>query len=110
MNLLTALSSKGPTSLNLLVATAGDLQKALSSGHLTSVELVSACLDQIERHDAYLHAIISKPPRANLVEQAQKLDEERKEKGVRGKFHGIPVLIKVRHPHVLFWPQSDFRT
>lgn len=38
-------------SVNLLVSTAADLQRDLSSGHLTSVELVNACLDQIEQHD-----------------------------------------------------------
>ena len=83
------------TSINLLAATAGDLQRDLSSGNLTSVELVNACLDQIEQHDDYLHAVISKPPRAYLVEQAQKLDVERKTKGIRSKLHGIPILIKV---------------
>ena len=84
-----------PTSINLLAATAGDLQRDLSSGSLTSVELVNACLDQIEQHDEYLHAVISKPPRTYLVEQAQKLDIERKTKGIRSKLHGIPILIKV---------------
>ena len=83
------------TSINLLAATAGDLQRDLSSGNLTSVELVNACFDQIEQHDDYLHAVISKPPRAYLVEQAQKLDVERKTKGIRSKLHGIPILIKV---------------
>ena len=83
------------TSVNLLAATAGDLQRDLSSGGLTSVELVNACLDQIEQHDDYLHALISKPPRAHLVEQAQKLDIERKMKGIRSELHGIPILIKV---------------
>ena len=83
------------TSVDLLAATAGDLQRDLSSGSLTSVKLVNACLDQIEQHDNYLHAVISKPPRAHLVEQAQKLDVERKTKGIRSKLHGIPILIKV---------------
>lgn len=92
---LSQLSPKRPMSVNLLVATAGDLQRDLSSGQLTSVELVNACLDLIEQHDDRLHAVISRPPRANLVEQAQKLDVERKTKKSRGKLHGIPILIKV---------------
>ena len=95
-------SSKQPTSLDLLVATAGDLQRGLSSGQLTSVELVDAYLAQIENHDDYLHAIISKPPRARLVEQAKKLDEERNNKAIRGKLHGIPILIKVGLQTFLF--------
>ena len=88
-------SKTSSTSLNLLVATAGDLQKELSAGNLTSVDLVNACLDQIERHDDYLHGIISKAPRASLVEQAQRLDNERKANEIRSTLHGIPILIKV---------------
>lgn len=97
-----ASPSKKPTSLDVLVATAGDLQRGLSSGQLTSVELVDAYLDQIENHDGYLHAIISKPPRARLVEQARKLDEERENKAIRGRLHGIPTLIKVGLQTFLF--------
>ena len=89
------------TSIDLLAATAGDLQRELSSGNLTSVELVNACLDQIERHDDYLHAVISRAPRAHVVEQAQKLDLERQTGRIRGKLHGIPILIKVL-PHSYF--------
>lgn len=48
---LSQSSPKRPMSVNLLVSTAADLQRDLSSGHLTSVELVNACLDQIEQHD-----------------------------------------------------------
>lgn len=80
---------------NLLVATAGDLQRELSSGKLASTDLVNACLDQIEKHDGYLRAMISVAPRAILVEQAQRLDDERKTNKIRGKLHGIPILIKV---------------
>ncbi|CAD6586563.1 MAG: hypothetical protein ASARMPRED_002760 [Alectoria sarmentosa] len=79
---------------NLLVATAGDLQRELSSGKLASTDLVNACLDQIEKHDGYLRAMISVAPRASLVEQAQRLDDERKTNKIRGKLHGIPILIK----------------
>lgn len=89
------------TSIDLLAATAEDLQRDLSSGNLTSVELVNACLDQIEQHDDYLHAVISKAPRAHIVEQAQKLDLERKTSRIRSKLHGIPILIKVL-PHSHF--------
>lgn len=90
-----ASSSTGQTPLNLLIATAGDLQRELSSGKLTSVDLVNACLDQIDQHDGYLHAMISKAPRTSLIEQAQKLDKERKSNEIRSKLHGIPILIKV---------------
>ena len=79
-----------PASVNLLVATAGNLQKDLSSGHLTSVELVNACLELIEQHNDYFHAIISKPPRPKFVWKVQILDIERERKAMSGKLHGTP--------------------
>ena len=84
--------------IDLLVATAGDLEKELACGNLTSVDLVNACLDQIDQYDGYLHAMISIAPRASVVQQAQKLDDERKNDKIRSKLHGIPVLVKVRQP------------
>lgn len=101
---LSQSSPKRPMSVNLLASTTADLQRDLSSGHLTSVELVNACLDQIEQHDDNLHAVISRPPRANLVEQAQNLDVERKTKKARGKLHGIPILIKVGAARLILSP------
>lgn len=85
----------GSASLDLLTATAGDLQKKLCSGDLTSVQLVNACLDQIEKHDGYLHGVIAKAPRASITQQAQKLDDERAAGKLRGKLHGVPILLKV---------------
>ena len=91
-----ASPSKKSTSLDVLVATAGDLQRGLSSGESTSVELVEAYLDPKSKSmmATYTRSSVS-PPRARLVEQARKLDEERENKAVRGKLHGIPILIKV---------------
>ncbi len=89
--------------INLLVATAGALQRELGSGNLTSVDLIHACLDQIKRHDGYLHAMITVAPRAHLIEQAQRLDDERKNNKIRGRLHGIPILVKVlRAPRTSF--------
>ena len=93
--------------LDLLVATAGELEIELVCGNLTSVDLVNACLDQIDRHDGYLHAMISIAPRASLVQQAQKLDDERKNEKIRSKLHGIPILVKVLQPFThSFWSES----
>ena len=93
--------------IDLLVATAGELEKDLACGKLTSVDLVNACLDQIDQHDGYLHAMISKAPRASLVQQAQELDDERKNQKTRSKLHGIPVLVKVLQPFThSFWSET----
>ena len=104
--LVTDSTKKSP---NLLLATAGDLQKDLSSGLLTSVELINACYDQAERYDGYLRALISKPPRASLIEQARRLDSERKKNEIRSRLHGIPILVKVFHPLSFPGLQSDSR-
>lgn len=80
-------------SIDLLTATAEDLQQLLEDGELTSVELVDRCFAQIERHDHYLRAVLQRNPQARTV--AATLDVERKNGRLRGPLHGIPILIKV---------------
>lgn len=80
-----------------LKASAADLQNALTSGDLTSVDLVKQCLAQISRYDRQgptLRAMISESPTA--ISTAERLDEERARGNTRGPFHGIPIIIKVR--------------
>jgi hypothetical protein len=85
-----------PDMPNLLTATTTELQELLASHKLRSVDLVEKCLEQIDKHDAYLKAVISKTPRSVLLATAKDLDDERSAGRVRGPLHGIPVLIKVR--------------
>lgn len=85
--------------IDLLSLDSVELQRRLEAGLLTSVELVQACLAQIDRHDqrgARLNAIISLVPTPLLLERSAQLDRERKAGRVRSPFHGIPILIKVR--------------
>jgi amidase len=81
--------------VTLRTATAAQLQSDLSSGKITSVQLVSACLSNIEKYDGYLHAVICSPPHERVVRTAAMLDDERAAGKVRGLLHGIPVLVKV---------------
>lgn len=72
-----------------------ELQRALASGDLTSVELVEAYVARIRAYDQdgpRLNAIIRLNPRA--LAEAEALDRERAEHGPRGPLHGIPVLMK----------------
>jgi len=72
-----------------------DLQKAMSSGAVTSRALVEAYLARIEAYDRggpTLNAMIALNPRA--LQEAAALDVERARKGPRGPPHGIPVVIK----------------
>ncbi|WP_419948987.1 amidase [Candidatus Palauibacter sp.] len=76
-------------------ATIPELQAALESGRVTSLDLVDAYLARIAAYDRSgpgLNAIIRVHPGAR--EQARRLDRERAEGRVRGPLHGIPILLK----------------
>ncbi|MDP2053604.1 MAG: amidase family protein [Acidobacteriota bacterium] len=73
----------------------GDLQAAQTAGTVTARGLVDSYLARIQAYDQAgprLNTIVMLNPRAR--EEADALDRERAEKGVRGPLHGIPVLIK----------------
>lgn len=72
-----------------------DLQARMSSGELTSRALTEAFLARIEaidRNGPKLNSVIELNPDAISI--ADQSDTERKEGKIRGKLHGIPVLIK----------------
>ncbi|MFO0756689.1 MAG: amidase [Byssovorax sp.] len=75
--------------------TIAELQADLTAGRTTSVALVDAYLQRIDRLDdagPTLNAVLAKNPRAR--DDAASLDAERKAKGPRGPLHGIPILVK----------------
>lgn len=72
-----------------------DLQEAMSEGRATSRQIVQAYLDRIAAYDQQgpaLNAIITINPAA--LDEADRLDRERAQKGPRGPLHGIPILVK----------------
>ncbi len=76
-------------------ATVADLQQAMSTGKLTSEQLVQIYLERIALHDRQglkLNSVLEINPDALFIAAA--LDQERKISGPRGPLHGIPVLIK----------------
>jgi amidase len=76
-------------------ATLTQLQAGLTGGQWTAVDLVrkyAARIASIDRGGPKLNAVIELNPEAEAIAAA--LDRERKEKGSRGPFHGIPILIK----------------
>jgi amidase len=80
---------------NVVEASLQELQTAVSSGKLTSLQLVNAYLARIQAIDLTgprLRSIIALNPEAQA--QARSLDRERKTSGARGPLHGIPVLLK----------------
>lgn len=75
--------------------TISQLQDGMKSGEYTSRSIVEHYLNRINAIDAdgpKLKSVIEVNPDA--LEIADQLDRERKEKGIRGPLHGIPVLIK----------------
>ncbi len=81
---------------------ANALQERLSSGETTSVDLVNVFLQRIDKYASGLKALISVAPRETLLSRAAALDAERKDGKVRGKLHGIPIIIKVASLRELF--------
>ncbi|MCX7176292.1 MAG: amidase [Proteobacteria bacterium] len=80
---------------NVVEASATDLQAAMHSGTLTSLQLVKAYLARIRAIDKAgprINSIIELNPDALAIAAA--LDKERKVTGARGSLHGIPVLLK----------------
>lgn len=76
-------------------ATVLDLQRALASRRLTSVDLVKAYLARIKTYDlgpAKLNSV--RVTSTTALKQAAALDKERRRYGPRGPLHGIPVLLK----------------
>lgn len=80
-----------------LRTTAVELSEALTQGSLTSVEIVKAYLNQIEKHNRAgleLQAIISVAPREIVLTRAEDLDQERRDGLTRGPLHSIPIIVK----------------
>jgi amidase len=83
--------------LDCLTATISEIQENYANGSWSAVSVLHSYLAQIDVHNPYLHAIIELAPKTQLLELAQRLDEERKTSGVRSSLHGIPVIVKVMY-------------
>ena len=81
--------------IDLHAATIADLQAALATGRITSVQLVDAYVARIEAYDnagPALNSVQAVHPKARAIAAA--LDAERAAGRVRGPLHGIPILLK----------------
>jgi amidase len=75
--------------------TIAKLQAGLHQGRWTSRRLVELYVDRIrdlDRKGPTLRSVIEVNPEAGAI--ADRLDEERRAKRVRGPLHGVPILIK----------------
>lgn len=82
-------------SFDVFEAGIADIQQALESGRISSVDLVQQYLARIEAFDQAgptLNSIVSL--NAAAADQALALDRERAATGPRSLMHGIPILVK----------------
>jgi Asp-tRNA(Asn)/Glu-tRNA(Gln) amidotransferase A subunit family amidase len=82
------------TTLDLMDASIAELTEAMENGSLTSEELVQMYIDRINAYDKSLdlNSIIAINPSA--LEDAREADKERAEGNVKGRLHGIPIIVK----------------
>ncbi|HZE70563.1 MAG TPA: amidase [Pyrinomonadaceae bacterium] len=76
-------------------ATIADLLQEMKSGKSSSQSITRKYLERIgdiDKKGPAINSVIEINPDAIAIAEA--LDKERKEKGVRGPLHGIPILIK----------------
>ena len=69
-----------------------EIEEALNKGYITSEQLVNIYLERIEEYNDKFNAI--NQINENAIEQAKELDRMRKEGNIRGKLHGIPIIVK----------------
>ena len=89
---ITVTSTSEPTTFNLTDATIEDIDRAFEFGALTSEGLAQLYLNRIEAYDPILNPIIELNP--NLLEQARKIDAQRRQGNLTSPLAGIPVLLK----------------
>ncbi|KAM3393679.1 hypothetical protein ACQJBY_014421 [Aegilops geniculata] len=82
----------GAHSFEFHEATVDAIQLGFSNGTLTSTVLVQFYLDQIDRLNPLLHAVIEVNPDA--LSQAKHADAERRRGTATGALHGVPILLK----------------
>ena len=78
---------------SVVEATIPDMQKAMQDGRVTSREIVEQYLVRIALYNHKLNAVITVNPKA--LEEADRLDQERKSGKMRGLLHGIPVALNI---------------
>ena len=82
------------TTIDIMDATIAGLTDEMAAGNVTSEQITQMYIDRIRAYDSKkkLNSVISIDPAA--LDNARKLDEERKNGKVRGPLHGIPIIVK----------------
>jgi amidase len=78
--------------LDLQSASFADLEQAMARGRLTSRQLTAAYLARIKAYDGPTNAL--RVVNAHALQDAARLDAERKAGHLRGPLHGLPIVLK----------------
>ena len=92
---LFGLIATAASALDLHTATIADLNAAFADGSLTSEKLVGIYLARLQAYDKQgptINTVIAANGKA--LEEARRLDAERKAGKIRGPLHGIPIVLK----------------
>jgi amidase len=92
---LAACNNSSPQNdppFSVVEATIPDMRKAMEEGRVTSRRIVEQYLVRIALYNDKLNAVITVNPKA--LEEADRLDQERKAGKIRGPLHGIPIALK----------------
>ena len=84
--------SKPAARFSVVEASIPEMQRALREGRITSRQLVEQYLIRIALYEEKLNATLAVNPKA--LDEADRLDRERRAGKVRGPLHGIPVALK----------------
>ena len=79
--------------MSLIESTAAALLRDLQSGAVAAVDVTRAFLDQIEKHDAAIHAFLH-VDRDGALAQAEDVDRRRAASAPLGPLAGLPISIK----------------
>ena len=82
--------TEAPVDITLMGIT--EISDSLEKGYFTSEQLVQMYLERIEEYDYLFNSI--NQLNNNAINDAKRLDKERKEGKVRSKLHGVPILVK----------------
>ena len=90
--LFSNVSALTKAPVDVTVMSIEELLDAMDKGYLTSEQLVNIYLERIEAYDDMFNSI--NQINEHAIEQAKELDKERDNGKIRGKLHGIPILVK----------------
>ncbi|MBY0493248.1 MAG: amidase [Cyanobacteria bacterium] len=85
-------AARSDAPFSVVEKTIPEMQQAMRDGRVTSRQLVEQYLQRIALYNDKINAVITVNPKA--LEEADRLDQERKSGKVRGNLHGIPVALK----------------